>query len=486
MPSRVQQPSSNPYGGAVVLDSTPYLQLHLQKQTEEKAKQAAAQKAYEDLMKDPNPDGLREVDTKGFYDRANQWRQFGIQNKDFIKDPTKDNGAARNQFMKMANEISLYTQASKSRKEHEKQFAPLFQNPETAKRLKNSFLQQYGQLQSPLDNSPTFTFDPSNMFRAKNFDEKKFIETATLGEKPSETITFEKSNIPLKRKQITSISYADPKRIGENAKSLFKTDESAKEHIEDLWDAEGIKTDANGKIVRQPSSYINELNQVHQKYYGKPIQTAEDLAAAYGIQRATGTSRKEQLIDDEMAKMNYKQRLDRKMKEYEHDLKGMDENKQGIWVDNYIKNTLIPSGQESVTQTGQSKGKNSVSTERHAKAIPMSPIEAKALARDGQTPDVLEYDSQTNQFYPTYYRYKDGEVQTDKQTGQPLIREDVSQPLTYEQFKLSLIDAAPKNTQTVREMNKDVNIGGGKREVQSSTRSASQSGSTGKKAIPNF
>ena len=42
MPSRINQPLSNPYGGAALLDSTPFLQLHLQQQAEKKAKKAAS------------------------------------------------------------------------------------------------------------------------------------------------------------------------------------------------------------------------------------------------------------------------------------------------------------------------------------------------------------------------------------------------------------------------------------------------------------
>ena len=471
MPTRINQPIANPYGGAALLDSTPYLQLHLQKQAEEKAKQAAAQKAYDDLMKDPNPDGLREVDTKGFYDRANQLRQFGIQNRDLLKYPTKDNGAVRNQFMKMANEISLYTQASKSRKEHEKQFAPIFQNPETAKRLKPSFFQQYGQLQGALDSTPDFQFDPTNMYRAKPLDEKKMLETITFGEKPNEIKTRTKTGNPLLDKEVTAISYADPKRIGENAKSFLKTDDSFSEAIDDLWDAEGIKSDAQGNPTRTVSPFLNELNQVHQKYYGKPIQTKDDLAAAYGIQRATGVSKKEDFVTNEKAKMDYQHALSKRLKEYEHDLKGMDDNQQGIWVDNYIQKTLLPASEETTTSFSNKKG--NLTTERHTKAIPMSPIEAKALVRDGQTPDILEYDTQTKKFYPVYYQYDPVTKKPIEKDGKPEINESISTPLSYEQFKLSLIEAAPKNTQTVREMNRNTKIGGGTKEFQSSTRSKS-------------
>lgn len=191
--------------------------------------------------------------------------------------------------------------------------------------------------------------------------------------------------------------------------------------------------------------------------------------------------------DNEAAKMNMKFALDKKLKEYEHDLKAMDENKQGIWVDNYIKNTLVKNAairDINVADASEVNGFHSL------KDIKMSPIESKALVRDGQTPDRLKYDEKTNTFIPVYFQYekddKSGTMKPKVIDGQYVVNADLSVPLTYEQFKISLIDAAPKNTQTVREMNRDVNIGGGKREIQSSTRSTSQSGATGKKAIPNF
>ena len=152
MPTRTVQPVSNPYaGGAVVADFTPYLNLALQQKAKEDAKKAAAQKVYDDMMKDPNPNGIRQQDTKGFYDRTSQWRNFGIQNKELIKDPTKDGGQALSNFRRMTTEIAGYINQSKDAKDRDKQFAPIFVNPEISRRIRPSWMIQYDSFQKPID-----------------------------------------------------------------------------------------------------------------------------------------------------------------------------------------------------------------------------------------------------------------------------------------------------------------------------------------------
>lgn len=308
MPSRINQPLSNPYGGAALLDSTPFLQLHLQQQAEQKAKKAASEKAFNDLMTDPNPEGLREVDTKGFYDRTNQWREFGIKNRELIKDPTKDNGAARNEFMKMGNEIALYTQGSKSRKEQEKQYVPVFTNPESDKLLTNEFRWQYNQLRKPLDETQGFQIDQKAMYKAKDLDQKKYQDALLNGEKADKVFDrFEKTADGLKVNSVFKLKYSNPTAIAEKGKVMYKTDPTVKRAIDELYDAEGIQANAQGVINRTPSAFLNSLNDLYVKTYKTPIKTKEDLAGAYALNMIPSESREDKLETNEgavMAKKN--------------------------------------------------------------------------------------------------------------------------------------------------------------------------------------
>lgn len=308
MPSRINQPLSNPYGGAALLDSTPFLQLHLQQQAEQKAKKAASEKAFNDLMTDPNPEGLREVDTKGFYDRTNQWREFGIKNRELIKDPTKDNGAARNEFMKMGNEIALYTQSSKSRKEQEKQYVPVFTNPESDKLLTDEFRGQYNQLRKPLDETQGFQIDQKAMYKAKDLDLKKYQDALLNGEKADKVFDrFEKTADGLKENSVFKLKYSNPTAIAEKGKAMYKTDPTVKRAIDELYDAEGIQANAQGVINRTPSAFLNSLNDLYVKTYKTPIKTKEDLAGAYALNMIPSESREDKLetnVGAVMAKKN--------------------------------------------------------------------------------------------------------------------------------------------------------------------------------------
>lgn len=286
MPTRTVQPVSNPYaGGAIVADFTPYLNLALQQKAKEDAKAAAAQKVYEDMMKDPNPNGIREKDTADFYNMTNSWRRYGIDNKEALKNPAIDNGKALSEFRKMTTEIAGYVNSSKERKEKEKQFAPFFSDPEKSKMLTDNFMKNYQTLQLPINQSKGFSMNLEDAFGAKPLDEKKAIDYLVSGMKPSDlSTTFAPiQGDKFNRLQVTEKAY-EPTAIGNKAKDFYRTNESFKVTIDNLWKESGMKINPDGTIT-PPTGYVADLQQIYVDDKGKPIpiQTKDDLAAAWAI-----------------------------------------------------------------------------------------------------------------------------------------------------------------------------------------------------------
>ena len=310
MPTRTVQPVSNPYaGGAIVADFTPYLNLALQQKAKEEAKAAAGQKVYEDMMKDPNPNGIRQQDTKGFYDRTTQWRNFGIQNKELIKDPVKDGGKALSDFRRMTTEIAGYINQSKDAKERDKQFAPIFSNPETSRRIRPSWMIQYDSFQKPIDLGGGGTIDAEGAFGAKPLDVEKTIKTITLGQQ------LNKKDIgatpiqgePLKVRRTFEYSYAEPKKIAETSRALYQADDSFQEAMDDLYSKEGAKLDKVKGITQMPTEYMQELGKDFEKMYGRPMKDASDLAAIWGYKRAGGGKKEDVIEDNKTAIMKAKE-----------------------------------------------------------------------------------------------------------------------------------------------------------------------------------
>jgi hypothetical protein len=310
MPTRTVQPVSNPYaGGAIVADFTPYLNLALQQKAKEEAKAAAAQKVYDDMMKDPNPNGIRQQDTKGFYDRTTQWRNFGIQNKELIKDPTKDGGKALSDFRRMTTEIAGYINQSKDAKERDKQFASIFSNPEISRRIRPSWMVQYDAFQKPIDLGGGGIIDAEGAFGAKPLDVEKTIKTITLGQQldKKDIGTSAIEGEPLKIRRTFEYSYANPKKIADTAKALYQTDDSFQEAMDDLYSKEGAKVDTVKGVTQKQSPYMEDLGTDFEKMYGRPMKDASDLAAIWGYKRAGGGKKEDVIEDNKTAIMKAKE-----------------------------------------------------------------------------------------------------------------------------------------------------------------------------------
>lgn len=464
MPTRTVQPVSNPYaGGAIVADFTPYLNLALQQKAKEEAKAAAGQKVYEDMMKDPNPNGIRQQDTKGFYDRTTQWRNFGIQNKEALKNPAIDGGEKLSQFRRMTTEIAGYINQSKDAKERDKQFAPIFANPETSRRIRPSWMIQYDSFQKPIDLGGGGTIDAEGAFGAKPLDVEKTIKTITEGQQLNKVAGTASPlpGEPFKVKRTIEYSYANPKKIAETARALYQADDSFQEAMDDLYEKEGLKVDNLTNITRKQSPYMEELGKDFEKMYGRPMKDASDLAAIWGYKRAGGGKKEDVIEVNESAKMAAEEAKSKRLADYIHNFKLMDENKKDIWMDNYIKNDLVGDIKDVTGMLGTP-----------IKEIKLDKITAEALKKDGKTPDKLWYDVNNKVFQPTYYKYDaNGKLIVNEKTNAPTIDELLSQPISYNQFKLNLINEAPQGQQAVREMKKDKTIGAGKKTVESNTKS---------------
>lgn len=303
MPTRTVQPVSNPYaGGAVVADFTPYLNLALQQKAKEEAKAAAGQKLYQDMMKDPNPKGIRQQDTDGFYKRTNDWRTFGIENKEALKNPASDGGKALLEFRKKAAEIAGYINSSVNAKEKENQLAPSFANPEISRRMTPTFMKTYGQFQKPIDAGGGGDFNMEGAFGAKPLDVEKTIKTITLGQQLNKTDLGAApiKGEPFKVKRTFEYKYANPKTIAENARALYQTDDSFHQAMDDLYAKEGLKIDNIKNITQKQSPYMEGLGKEFEAMYGRPMKDASDLAAIWGHNRAGG-GKKEDVIEDNKA-----------------------------------------------------------------------------------------------------------------------------------------------------------------------------------------
>jgi hypothetical protein len=100
-------------GGNERLDSRPHVQLYAQLKQKEQARNEAFDEYVRNLNKNINPAGLRNQERPVFEDKLRQWQEFGMQNREALRNPRKDGGRASMEF-----QIRYQVNWRKKRKSH--------------------------------------------------------------------------------------------------------------------------------------------------------------------------------------------------------------------------------------------------------------------------------------------------------------------------------------------------------------------------------
>src|SRR5688572_12541005 len=100
-------------GGNVKLDSSPYTNFAIQLMAKKKAEDDALDQYYSKLPSTINGAGMRDVDRQVFAQGMDGVMNFWKQNRDAIKNPRKDGGAAQFNYEKMVREQKEIVDRSK-------------------------------------------------------------------------------------------------------------------------------------------------------------------------------------------------------------------------------------------------------------------------------------------------------------------------------------------------------------------------------------
>ena len=116
MATRQVHPSNNPFAvGAVVLDSAPYVDYYIKRETEEKAKRQAYDKYFQDLEGSLSATGMdTKLDLPILDGMRNNWRDFVIKNQDAIN-TRSDGGKAYMKSMEMFQDMKGLIETSKQK-----------------------------------------------------------------------------------------------------------------------------------------------------------------------------------------------------------------------------------------------------------------------------------------------------------------------------------------------------------------------------------
>ena len=291
MATRTINPQSNPYGGgAVVFDSTPYVEYYLREQQKEDAKNEALDKYYQDEMSKLSPAGMREQDVPIFSEKFNKLKEVWVKNKEAIKNPTKYGFEKAQEYERLRQELSSMPTLSKELKQLKAEGLKITADP-TKRELVD--IPTFSELMMLHDL-------PINDPRRKSLD---LINVPFLAKEmtPQEKMAYQKSILGLAGKDK---KVGQPTKIGKFEEKVIETEKFSDENLKTLGDIARKDALTNKNLARTAKLDFEritpemklELNELHNQIYKRPIQSAEDLAAASIIQAGMLAKKEEEDI----------------------------------------------------------------------------------------------------------------------------------------------------------------------------------------------
>ena len=219
------QTSVNPYGSAVVLDSTPYVNMYLQNKAKEEAKNDALDKYYSQLGDNITPTGMHAKDVQSLVDMKNDFNNYYLKNKDAIR--KGDTPEAMN-YKSQANRMLGLIGQSK-------------QDVNTDKTI-GSLIQKKGK--ENLDTNSLKTLNQLHQPRMIKDDTGKWINNPNFNSISEEDLSF---------------------------KQPFTTDDLAKLHS---YAFSGLKPNKNEKVISEDKNNNTQLVRTTSNYDQNALNSA--------------------------------------------------------------------------------------------------------------------------------------------------------------------------------------------------------------------
>jgi hypothetical protein len=433
-------------GGSERINLQPHVALYAKLKEREQAKNEAFDEYIRNLNKNVNPAGMRNQEREVFEEKLKNWQQFGIQNREALRNPRKDNGMASMQFQAGYQDLMNLISESKTREEGKRPVIPLMLDPDKRDRMGEEFLTEISAHDAPLyvrgengqwtrnPNSRTIDITRLN-FEPKPFDQSKyFSEISTV--KPSKSSQSVK-DIPGLKEEITTTTTFSPEdydKLSTIAVGRLASDKSFRPFLKTLNQA--------------------DFNETFKKVYGRDIQNEGDLAAAYTIKLAEHTQTKTEVKDDkreqglELERIRNKNR--RALLELRNKLNKDNQKEVDTWVDAYVTSMRTEAAKPENRQQYTYKGGKKV----YGYKVPLDPVLRKAIGLDLDETNGILIATDDGEYIIAPYQTNNNN-KPKKVNGSYLIDSEKSSKISQSQLKLALSKIAAGVKQTNIEMLSD-------------------------------
>lgn len=288
-------------GGAVSLNSQPYIQAHAQAIARKQAQDDALFKYFGDLGKDLTPSGMHSNDVDALMQAKNDWQQSAMKNKDLYLHPSKDNGKTYTEVSAKYNHALSIAQQSKAKVANLAQFNKILSDPAKAALLPESVLDDIHRASLPVTHENYKPMDFADIkFNPKpwdQLDENKLVNELKSfkgTEDPHPVITKDKGTKQLISTYYSKFENKDLIGMYSMGATRYNSHPGFKQKIDSIAKAGSDVSDPNHH------TYV-ELNDIFKKYYGKEMDSPEDISGAFILSNNPNKSSRTVIKNDQEA-----------------------------------------------------------------------------------------------------------------------------------------------------------------------------------------
>lgn len=449
--------AANPFegvydNGAVVFNTTPFLQLSMQMQARKQAKQQALDEYYQDLSKNLTPAGMASNDVPDFMNKVNAWRDYVVQNRKILDNPnSKEYAQAASQAGYLYNDAMQHAGTSKQKVKDLSQFNQLrlshpdYTITDAGMQSANDAGLPISQGYKPLDWG-TVEYNPKNKPTTVD-DWNKWREYGTKG-------------LEMTPGQPTTVT--DPKTKSKYVSQRFAYNNDALNEIarryEDLYSRnQQFKNEVDA--LAQDEGKYRELNSRFKQIYGHDldIKHPEEFATALMMPQIEKFENKEKAFSPTIINLPKEDKEEKNAQNI------------GASIDNYIDQLKANS------TPVQYKYKGSTTPEIHYQVQPNSDLKDALSIGSGSSkrmPEQIQF-LPNGDIKPIFYKTVknkagDYEYATDGK-GHYAVDSELSQPINANEFRIRVAKTLLGQTGTKAEMQLQA-----KKPQQAATKSGSE------------
>jgi len=419
------------FQGTPSLNPLPYVNIAMQARARKAAREEAIDKYYRTLPDTINDKGVRDNEVPIINDIKNKIFEFGLKNKEALKNPKLDNGASQLALDKLMREAQGVVRMSQDAAKTDLQVGKLLFSKDKEYILNSDEFVADHELHNLPVTDPNYK--PINLTKYsanKPFDQDKFVKLL-------------KGQFQYETKDVRTPDPTNP--LYDNVEKVPILEEKTKENIY-AFAADKLHNDFTFKRKIEKdlagTGQLPKLQKISKEVFGKDIESDEDLAAAYTVSQLYSPPTKVE------SKVNTGAVMDKRLGQQKvmegirqanrlqlfgmrEAAKAAGEDANDLWVETYIDRLNADAKNSTEKATFTDKGKTVIEDR-----IPIDAELGKLLTRDGITPDRLTV-TPDGRYRPIFYKRDDkGVVKNDK--GENVVDIIASEPISREQLKIML------------------------------------------------